>query len=180
MGQETFYTIKEATELYGIPNLTQLWMSGKFPNAILGSDKTVRIPKADLDSMFPTFKPHEPPPDFTQLKQEAEDYAAKVRSDADSYASAIRQEADLQFAETTKQIDTEIQKKRNTLILLTFKVDELTMQVEELQKSKTLCIEKYNEILATARHNKSYHYHMAQRDRWGSFLDWLETQFRVK
>ncbi len=102
MTEQKYYTAKQIEEAFGTPVSTviDMWKNKRFPNAKIDENKTILIPEDDLKTtkiikeVAPLTKQQEPPPDFSKLRQEAEEYAKSVKEEADSYAKLIKSKAE--------------------------------------------------------------------------------------
>lgn len=188
------YTPSDLEQITGQPasNFTTMWMNSKLPHAFLSPDKVLMIPEEDA-LLIPGFKlpaAKVEAPDFSKIKQEADNYANKIRSDADACALETRNAANIysqnakdiaiktmdeanQYYETKiKEADEEQEAKALTL---QNKIAVLNTQYATLQDKVDNCLRTYNKIISNTRYIRKYQYNLAQSDKLGRFLAWCNN-----
>jgi uncharacterized protein (DUF2164 family) len=181
---ERLYTIAELAQITGRQprDFTDMWMAKKFPNSKVSPEKVLLIPEGDVKDLLPKTIT-QPPPDFSKLKQEAEEQATKIKADANAEAEKIKKDAEI-FAQTLKDsADTYYNQKVEQgnkvykdklaeLEIVTGEVNHWTQELERLTTAKNLIYKKYDEIRNAVVTNQVYHYNMAMKDYWGRFQLW--------
>ncbi len=199
MTEEHWYTAKEVSELLHIPTatVTQMWMNGKYPNAKIGENNVLLIPQGDFPPNFQWSKvpQQETPPDYSQLKEQVDEQVKKIRMDADKYAEETKTEAQAEADTIKKEVgkfkdemmarlddecaarlndaDKQVKEKLTALVELDEKTTQTKTELKDLMDKISLAIKKYNELRKATIKNRSYHYNLAMRDRWGRFQHWM-------
>lgn len=127
-----------------------------------------------------------------QLRNEANEYAAKTRKDADDYAKDIRARTDAQIAVLLEQANNEAARiTENSQAELRRINEALFQKQEELKKAETAAkqqredtnaliakwntiVKQYNKMLKDADNQRTYYANLARSDYWARFQAWAK------